>query len=134
MPRSPLGPSIVDQLEAPEEPKRRLKLVLEVLAQRKTVEEACAELGIERARFYVIQRGALLGALGGIAPRQPGRPAKPAPTPETERIRALEARIQDLELELSAAEVREELALAFPWYAERRAEREKKRAARTQRR
>ena len=49
MPRPPLGPSIVDRLEGPQEPKKRLKLVLEVNAQRKTVEEACAELGASAA-------------------------------------------------------------------------------------
>ena len=134
MARPPQGLALVDRFEGSEEEKKRLKAVLSLLSEKTCAEDACRELGIERARFYEIVKEALGGALSALKPRPPGRPPKPPPSAEQEKIRALETRIEDLELDLRAAEVREELALAFPWYAERRAAREKKRAAKTRHR
>jgi hypothetical protein len=116
--RPPLGPSIVDLLDGPEEAKRRLKTILEVTSGEKTVEVACEELGIERARYYVLQHEALLASVEALTPRAPGRPAS-SPSPEQERIRELEAKVSDLELDLHAAEIKEELAAVFPHLVER---------------
>ncbi len=124
--RPPLGPEIVDHFEGSEEGKRRLRAVLEVISGRKTVEEACAALGIERARFYVLERQALSAGIEALTPRPAGRRPRPGPTPEATRLRALEDENIELQLDLAGARVREELASAFPRLARRAAERHQK--------
>jgi transposase-like protein len=112
--RPPQGPSLVDRLEGPEVAKQRLKAILEVLSREKTVEEACAALGIERARFYTLQREALVGALLGVTPEPPGRKPCALPSPVAERVRTLEQEVTDLKLTAHAAEIRAEVAEVFP--------------------
>ncbi len=112
--RPPLGPSIVDCLDGSSEAKRRLKTILEVLSKGKTVEAACEELGVERARYYVLQHEALLHALEGLEPRRAGRPPNPEPSPEGTKIEELEREVDDLKFDLTAAQIREELAKTIP--------------------
>ena len=45
--RKPLGAQLVDRLEGSEHAKIRLKVILETLAGRQTIPEACDELGIQ---------------------------------------------------------------------------------------
>lgn len=119
MPRPPLGVEIVNDLEATDESKRRLKAVLQVISKEKTVEAACQELGIERARFYQLEKEALLAACEALAPKPPGRPARGAPTAEQRELRAWKERCEELEVELLATQVREELATVLPDVARR---------------
>lgn len=112
--RPPLGPAIVDGLSGEEESKRRLRVILEVNAGKKTVDEACAELSLEKARFYEIQRTALAAAEESLRARAPGRPPKPGESEEARRIRALEKELTTKKLELHAAEIRSELAATMP--------------------
>ena len=112
MSRPPEGVGHVDKLDGPEELKRRLRLLLDTLAGRVSVAEACDELGVSESRLSSCSREALVGALGALMPKPAGRPATAETT--TTREKDLEARIEELEVDLQAALVRTELALAMP--------------------
>jgi len=102
----------VERLEGPEDVKRRLRVLMETLVGRKSVGEACEELQVSESRLHEMRREALVGALGALMPKPSGRPAKVEPT--TTRERELQERIEELEVDLQAALVRTELALAMP--------------------
>src|SRR5262245_55508814 len=110
--RPPNGVGHVDRLEGPEELKRRLRVVLETVVGSKSVAQACEELQVSESRLHELRREALVGALGALLPKPAGRPIT-AKTP-SEREKELEARIEELEVDLQAALVRTELALAMP--------------------
>lgn len=110
--RPPDGVSHVDRLEGPEELKRRLRLLLETIVGSVSVPQACAELGLSESRLHELRREALVGALGALMPRPSGRPAAAPVT--TSREDELQSRVKELEVELQAAYVRTELALAMP--------------------
>jgi len=111
--RPPQGVNHVDRLEGPEELKERLRVILETLQGTCSIPEACERLGISETRLHELRREALEGALGALMPRPAGRP--PAPVPEgADREAELRSRIKDLEIDLQAALVRTELALAMP--------------------
>jgi transposase-like protein len=93
--------------------KRRLRLILETLVGRVSVSEACEQLGVSASRLHELRRQALMGALGALMPRPPGRPATVA-SGTSAREQELEGRIRELEVDLQAALVRTELALAMP--------------------
>ena len=112
MSRPPEGVGHVDKLDGPEELKRRLRVLLDTLAGRVSVAEACDELGVSESRLHELRREALVGALGALMPKPAGRPATAETT--TTREKDLEARIEELEVDLQAALVRTELALAMP--------------------
>ena len=79
-----------------------------------TVEEACRELGVGEARFHVLRREALEGALSALAPRRSGRPPAPEPSAEERQLTELRQKIEYLKLDLYASRVREKLALTMP--------------------
>jgi transposase-like protein len=112
MSRPPEGVGHVERLEGPEDVKRRLRVLMETLVGRKSVVEACEELGISESRLHEMRREALVGALGALMPKPSGRPARVEPT--TTRERELQEQIGELEVDLQAALVRTELALAMP--------------------
>jgi transposase-like protein len=91
--------------------KGRLAVVLEVLAGRQTVADACGRLGLSERRFYDLRDQALRAALAGLEPRPRGRPPRMS---ADARTTALEATVRELRLDLHAAQVREEIALALP--------------------
>ena len=107
----------VDRLEGPAEQKLRLRIVLEVLSGERTVEEACATLGIKPARLHELRSLALRGALAGIAPSKAGRPKRPA---EPGGVRRLREENEELKEQLRVAELREELAMILPHVLTRR--------------
>ena len=112
MSRPPEGVRHVDRLDGPEDLKRRLRVLLDTLSGRVSVAQACEELGVSESRLHELRREALEGALGALMPKPAGRPARAETT--TEREKELEGRIQELEVDLQAALVRTELALAMP--------------------
>ena len=112
MSRPPEGVGHVDRLDGPEELKWRLRVLLETIVGRISVAQACEELGVSESRLHALRRQALVGALGALMPKPTGRPAAAETT--TTREKELEARIQELEVDLQAALVRTELALAMP--------------------
>jgi hypothetical protein len=111
--RPPLGPSIVDHLDGPDDVKKRVKVILEVLGGKRTVDEACAELGIAPARYYTLQTDLLTASIEALLPRPPGRPRQES-SPEDEQLAFLMERVVELESELRAARVKEEIALTMP--------------------
>ena len=125
--RPPLGAALVESLDGPEETKRRLKAIIEVLSKEKKVETACAELGIERARFYQLERAALEGALVGLEPKPPGRPPRPAPTEAELEVERLRKELAEAKVSALIATVREEVATTMPHVLKNLEEREKKR-------
>ena len=111
--RHPSGPSLVDGLEGPDEAKRRLKVILETIASGRPIAEACAELGIGEAAFHNLRKQALEAAVEGLAPRPAGRPRKDA-DPEQRRIQELTDQNDQLRMDLQAARLRTEIAIAMP--------------------
>ena len=112
MSRPPEGAGHVDRLDGPEELKWRLRVLLDTLAGRVSVAQACEELGVSESRLHELRRQALVGALGALMPKPAGRPSTAQTT--TDRERELLTRIDELEVDLQAALVRTELALAMP--------------------
>jgi len=112
MSRPPEGVGHVDRLDGPEDLKWRLRVLLETIVGSVSLTQACEELGVSESRLHELRRQALVGALGALMPKPAGRPATSETT--TAREKDLETRIEELEVDLQAALVRTELALAMP--------------------
>jgi transposase-like protein len=111
--RRPAGPEYVDRLEGSDLAKERLKIVLQTLAGQCRVTEACQHLGICEQRFHQIREEALTAALAGLEPQPAGRPAVvTAPTAAAQQT--LQTQVEQLEVELRAAQARAEIALTLP--------------------
>ena len=106
--RRPGGPESVAGLDGSDEAKERLKVVLEVVAGRCRVFEACRRLGVSEPRFHQLREEALQGAVAALEARPAGRPPRPA---VEEPVRDLRAQMQQQELERQLAQTREEVAL-----------------------
>ena len=123
--RRPAGPEYVEHLAGSELAKERLKVVLETLAGKCRVQEACRRLGISEPRFHQLRQQMLAAALERLEPQPAGR--KPAPrAPEQERLAALADELAAKDVELRAAQARAEIALTLPRVAEEPATPEKK--------
>jgi hypothetical protein len=109
--RYPSGPEAVERLPGSAEAKERLQVVLETMAGRCRVQEACARLGISEPRFQQLQQQMLSAALDSLEARPAGRPRR---ADAEARVQVLEGRVADLEIELRAARTREEIALILP--------------------
>ena len=101
----------VDGLSGGAAEKRRLRAILATLTGEQTVEEACRELGIERAYFQELRARALTAALAGLAPRAPGRPPR-ASEASADEVSALRHENEELRNELQIEKVRLDLALS----------------------
>jgi hypothetical protein len=116
--RPPLGPNIVEHFDADPNTKERLQIILQTLAGDLSVTDACTKLDISQARFFELRSTMLQAALHSLEPRPAGRP--PAQIdPATQRIQQLEQQNLDLRVHLTAAQLREEIALAMPPLAQR---------------
>jgi Helix-turn-helix domain len=111
--RHPSGPEYVNYLEGSPRAKERLRVVLETMAGRYRVQEACELLGICEQRFDQLRQQALQAALGELESKPGGRPRR-QPQAASEETRVLRQQVTDLEAELQAAHVREEIALILP--------------------
>jgi hypothetical protein len=111
--RKPMGPPLVHHLDGSERAKERLEVILETVAGKITIREACDRLGIEEAMFFRLRTQALQAGLSRLEPRPPGRPAR-HPSPEGQRIAELEQELQEKELQHKAMEARLEIAQAMP--------------------
>jgi len=98
----------VTGLEGSQEAKERLRVVLEVLAGRCRVFEACQQLGISQQRFHQLREEALQGAVSALEARPAGRPRR---TAVEEQLGDLQAQVQQQEVEKQLAQTREEVAL-----------------------
>lgn len=131
--RRPAGPEYVDDLEGSAQAKERLQVVLATLAGRCRVLEACERLGIKEARFHQLRTEVLEAALQRLEPRPAGRPAH-SHAATADQVRALQEELAAKDVELRAAQVRAEVALALPQLRQQPQEPEKKTRPRTRKR
>ena len=103
----------MDGLPGSEVARLRLRLILETIAGDRSVGEACAALGIGEAAFHKLRSRFLEQSVDLLEPRPAGRPASSSPADGSGQG-ALEAEIGQLQMDLQAARVRAELALAMP--------------------
>jgi hypothetical protein len=115
--RKPTGPPLVHHLDGSERAKERLEVILETVAGKLTIREACDRLGIEEAMFFRLRTQALQAGLSRLEPRPAGRPPRSS-SPEEQRIAELEQELQDKERERKTTEVRLEMAQAMSELAE----------------
>jgi hypothetical protein len=130
------GPEYVDRLEGSAEAKQRAKVILQTLQHGGIrVQDACRLLGICEQRFHQLREEMLQAAVARLEAQPAGRPRRAA---EPADVQALQEELKVKELELRAAHLREEIALAMPHRsmppADAAATPEKKRASRTRRR
>lgn len=128
--RKALGPRKALRMEGSDEAKRRLRVILETIAGRWTVADACRELGISEARFHQLRDGALKGALEALEPGPVGRPPQEGGRKEDERLLALEEEVKELRIDLRASQIREEIAAVMPHLLKPREDAVKKTALR----
>lgn len=93
--------------------KERAAVLLENLAGRLGVAEACRRLGLSRTLFWNLRAAALAAVLQALEPRPPGRPRRAVEVVDP-RLRELEAEVARLQEALSTSRVREEIALCLP--------------------
>lgn len=119
MGRRPDGIDRIDKLDASTEAKRRAKVIAEVLAGRKSVNDASGELDLGATRFDEIYEAFLLGGLPALEPKASGRPPKVLSAEEQE-IARLKEEVHELRAAVVTAHMREELAIALPLLGKRR--------------
>lgn len=107
--RPPKGEKLVEELQGSEHAKARTRIVLETITGKKSIRDACLELGIKEARFHEMRKQAVAGMVESLEPKAAGRPSNESPE-ESERIGDLEEKVKHLEDALKTAELREELA------------------------
>jgi hypothetical protein len=107
------GPKLVEGLDGSESAKKRLEVILETVAGKRTVEDACKILGIRRSAFHKIRNQILQTALTDLEPKPRGRPRQEI-SEEAGRVAELETQVKELTLRLKVAHVREEIMLAMP--------------------
>jgi hypothetical protein len=88
-------------------------VILRTISGELTIEQACAELGVKRSRFHDMRSEFLERATGLLEPRPPGPHRVPA-TPADHEAEQLHRRVADLELQLQASRIREEIAVLMP--------------------
>lgn len=71
MPRPPLGTALVHTLPGSDDAKKKVEVVLETISGR-PVEDAAADLGMDRSYLHVLRRQVLEGAIAAAEPRKPG--------------------------------------------------------------
>ena len=113
MARNPSGPEMVEKLDGSDEAKKRLRIVLETIRGARTVEDACAQLGIKPTRFEELRKQALEGALAALEAKPIGRPPV-SPIVENSNEARLREEVQQLKQQVLLAHVREELAIGLP--------------------
>jgi hypothetical protein len=113
--RRPAGPEYVDQLDGSALAKERLQVVLQTLAGQCRLGEACARLAMSEQRFHQIREEALRAAVAALEPKPAGRPA--AATAASPQHQALQQQLEQLQVELQAARLREEIALTLPQHS-----------------
>jgi len=101
----------VDRLSGSPVAKTRLRVILANLAGQIGVADACAALEIGESWFFELKQESLQRWANALEPQSPGRHPSVEKTPERAEISELEQRVRQLELELKAARLREELAL-----------------------
>ncbi|MFP4451392.1 MAG: helix-turn-helix domain-containing protein [Rhodosalinus sp.] len=117
--RPALKEKLVQTLQGSGHAKGRLEVILKTLSGEATVSEACAELGIGETAFHRLRRRTLQDALASLEPRSPGRPRQYTPEEEDE-LAQMKSELKELDFELQASRIREEIALTMPHVLKRR--------------
>ncbi len=107
------GPEFVQRLAGEAAAKQRLEVILRTLAGQLGIGQASALLGITPQRLHMLRQAALEAALAALAPRPVGRPRQQA-TPEREQINDLQRQLHQLQDELAASQLREQIAVLLP--------------------
>jgi hypothetical protein len=104
---------LVERLQGSAEAKARLVVFLETLSGRRAIGMGALSLGVSERRFYQIRDRLLQAALDSLESRSAGR--RPHRSADSDgQAATLEAQVRNLRLELRAAQIREEMALAMP--------------------
>lgn len=109
--RYPSGPEYVESLDGSEQAKKRLRVVLETMTGTLRVQEACQILQLSEQRFHQLREELLQAALERLEGKPMGRPRRELAEEDPQRLRE---QVAELEAELQAAQVREEIALVLP--------------------
>ena len=128
--RPPMGTELIPALEGSPQAKLRLTLILQTLSGQTTVEDAAAQLGISRSRFFALRDELLQESVANLEPKPTGRPPNEDPQ-HAAKIEQLQQEIQELQVDLRAAQLREELALLMPHVLKKKPGDVKKNAAHT---
>jgi hypothetical protein len=110
--RRPAGPEYVKLLDGSDIAKERVQIVLETVAGTCGVDDACQRLNICAQRFHQLRQQIMEGAITSAEPGTPGRRAQ-LPSAAEDEIQRLEQRVAELERELQASRVREEITLVL---------------------
>jgi len=110
--RKPVGPRLVHHLDGSQRAKQRFEVILQTVAGKITIREACDRLGIEDAMFYRLRAEALQAGLARLEPRPIGRPPRPD-SAEQQRIAELERELLEKQLHEQALKTRLEIAQAL---------------------
>jgi len=111
--RPPKGPRLVEGLDASEEAKSKLKVILETIAGDLSVSEACERLVVSESRFHQLREETLAIAAAGLEAKPRGRPRKEPPELALELAR-LRDENEALKQELEKERVRTVLAEGLP--------------------
>jgi len=121
MARPANGDKMIESLPGTPQAKARLAAIMATLYGGTPIPEACGELGISEARFHGMRKEFLASSLEILERKPAGR--KPAgATPE--RLAELEDENEILRVELEAARIRTEIALAMPHLLKERLDQE----------
>lgn len=111
--RKPMGPKLVQHLEGSPDAKQRLEVILETIAGRLAIKDACEQLGIGEAMFHKLRTRVLAACVDELEPKPRGRPRR-AVAPQAEQVEQLEQELDQLRDELLATDIRLELAAVLP--------------------
>jgi len=123
--RKSKGPKIVEGLTGSDLAKERLRTIMQTFTGELSVQEAQQKLGIGHTAFHKLREKAFQLALEGLEPGHAGRPRGPSLTREEERIEELEAELLEMQIDLEASRIREEIAIAMPHLLERNIKKKK---------
>lgn len=112
--------------------KERLSAFLAVLAGQQTPATAALDLGVSTRRFRALRSHLLQAALTSLEPQPVGRPSHQSAEVDKAVVADLQNELQDLRIDVRAAQIREEIALAMPHLLRRK--RRGKRKTKRQRR
>lgn len=111
--RPPKGVNHVDGIEASEQAKERLKVLLQTLSGELNVQQACERLKLSEPRFHELRQQWLSDACAALEPKPLGRPKQTPLDAELELLK-LHRENKNLHRHLRAAQIREEIAIAMP--------------------
>lgn len=111
--RKARGPECVRDLPGDAEAKRRLEVILRIIAGELRVRAAAVTLGISTQYLHGLRDEVLQASLAQLTPRPLGRPRRRL-TPEQQRMAELEAEVERLRRALTTSQLRTEIAVLLP--------------------